>query len=571
MNWKLKKIFTNVRVIIALLFLLFAIIAINPTFSSDGVAIRTVELNSSASIAGIRSSDPGTAPRSREILFSINDKPINNVQEYLQAEKSLTINQTVTLRTNKATYVVKAKPLVEVIILNETEKKVVQEVVQKNLSNGTIINETISKTIIVPKTKEIVKGTAGLGLKVYEAPQSNVRKGLDLQGGTRVLLQPETPLNKDEMEILIANLKERLNVFGLSDVVVRDAGDLSGNQFVLVEIAGANEEEVKELLARQGKFEAKIGNATVFLGGKKDITYVCRTAECSGIDPRQGCGASGNAWVCRFRFSISLSPEAAQQQADLTEQLDIINENNNQYLSKPLLLYLDDKQVDQLNIGSELKGRAVTDIQISGSGAGATQQEAISDSLKNMKRLQTILITGSLPVKLHIVKTDIISPVLGEEFLKNAFFIGFLALVGVCAVITVRYRKWQIVLPMALTLILELVIIVGVAALIGWNLDLAAIAGIIVSIGTGVDDQIVIADESLRKEAQTYDWKRRMRNAFFIIFAAFATNFVAMVPLLFAGAGLLKGFALTNLIGISLGVFITRPAYAKVAEILLTD
>jgi preprotein translocase subunit SecD len=41
------------------------------------------------------------------------------------------------------------------------------------------------------------------------------------------------------------------------------------------------------------------------------------------------------------------------------------------------------------------------------------------------------------------------------------------------------------------------------------------------------------------------------------------------VPLLFAGAGLLKGFALTTILGISIGVFITRPAYAAAVEILL--
>ena len=157
MNWKLKKIFTNVRVIIALLFLLFAIIAINPAINSDGVAIRTVELNSSSSIAGIRSPEAGTAPRSRELIFSLNDKPVHNLEDFYHAETSLKVNQTVTIRTNKGTYVAKTKPLVQIIVLNETEKKVIQEIVQKNLSNGSIVNETVSRTIIVPKTKEVPK------------------------------------------------------------------------------------------------------------------------------------------------------------------------------------------------------------------------------------------------------------------------------------------------------------------------------------------------------------------------------------------------------------------------------
>jgi preprotein translocase subunit SecD len=53
--------------------------------------------------------------------------------------------------------------------------------------------------------------------------------------------------------------------------------------------------------------------------------------------------------------------------------------------------------------------------------------------------------------------------------------------------------------------------------------------------------------------------------------AAYFTTFVAMLPLMKAGAGLLKGFAITTIIGISVGVFITRPAFAAVVEILLKE
>ena len=57
-----------------------------------------------------------------------------------------------------------------------------------------------------------------------------------------------------------------------------------------------------------------------------------------------------------------------------------------------------------------------------------------------------------------------------------------------------------------------------------------------------------------------------MKNAFFIIFAAYFAGVASMIPLMFAVAGLLKGFALTSIIGITIGVFITRPAFAAVAE-----
>ena len=367
-------------------------------------------------------------------------------------------------------------------------------------------------------------------------------------------------------------MQERLNVYGLSDLIIRESNDLTGNQYILVEIAGATEEDIRNLLEKEGKFEAKIANQTVFIGGK-DIVFVCRSANCAGLDPNYGCSASGGQNICRFRFSISITPEAAKKQANATSSLEVIGDKttSSEYLSEPLELYLDDVKVDELSIGAELKGSTTTDIQISGSGVGLSEQEAVLNTFSNMKRLQTVLITGSLPVKLNIVKIDNISPLLGKEFLSNALLLGALALVSIVAVIFARYRKLTIAIPMIFISVSEVVLLLAIAALIGWNMDLAAVAGIIIAIGTGVNDQIVITDETLRGKRVAYDWKQRIKNAFFIIMAAYFTIVVAMIPLLFAGAGLLKGFAITTIIGASIGVFITRPVFVRVIEILLKE
>ena len=573
---KLKKTFTNVRVIVLLIVIILSIVAISPNFLSHGAAIRSVKPNSAASLAGIENPKPTTAPMKREKILSINNRPVNTVADYYESLNTLKPNITIQLKTNKGIYKLAVKEKTKTTELNETITKTINETVQANETiNGTItlVNKTITKTIQLPKTETIGLGIAeDIGLEVYEAPTTNIRKGLDLQGGVRILLKPEKKLSEKDMEFLLASMKERLNIYGLTDLVVREAGDLSGNQFILVEIAGGNDKDV-EALKQQGKFEAKIENDVVFTGGN-DIKYVCRSADCAGIDPSRGCGQSNDRWFCDFRFSITLSPEAANRQAELTKALDVVtSENKQQYLSKKLGLYLDDIKVDELSIGADLKGRAVTDIQISGSGTGISREEAAFDALNNMKKLQTILITGSLPVKLEIIKTDSISPLLGEEFVKNALFIGLLAFVVVAVIIFIRYRKFEISIPILCTMIAELLILLGIAALIGWNLDLAAIAGIIVVIGTGVNDQVVISDEILRgeKSAMFSGLKERIKRAFFIIMAAYSTNVVSMLPLLFAGAGLLKGFAITTIIGVSAGVFITRPAYASVIEVLLKE
>ncbi|MEK6962820.1 MAG: hypothetical protein AABX70_00225 [Nanoarchaeota archaeon] len=528
---KLRKMFTNLRILILVIFLILGLFAVYPNPWNEGLAIRNVEKNSSASLAGIENPAPTSTPMSRERILAVNNNPVTDVNSFYSMLSVVPSNATVTLKTNKNIYRLVARPVI----------------------NGTVQD---------------------FGLSVYPAPQTNIRKGLDLQGGTRVILQPEGEVTKEDLDLVMDNIKERLNVYGLSDIVVRAITDLAGKSYILVEIAGANQQEVRDLLSKQGKFEAKVGNTTVFKGGG-DVTYVCRSADCSGLDPQAGCQQQEGGWYCSFRFSISLTPKAAQHQADATRLLTVVSSPSGNYLSEKLNLFLDDEEVDALNIGAELKGSPMTEIQISGSGSGVSHQEAIQNTLDSMKRLQTILITGSLPVKLNIVKMDSISPVLGEEFLKNAILVCLLSVLTVSIILFIRYRRFSVSIPIIITMLSEVFLTLALAALIGWNIDLASIAGIIVAIGTGVDDQIVIADETLYKKKlegeEEGSWKDKLKSAFFIIFAAYFTLTAAMIPLLFAGAGLLKGFAITTILAVTIGVLITRPAYAAFIEILTKE
>ena len=133
----------------------------------------------------------------------------------------------------------------------------------------------------------------------------------------------------------------------------------------------------------------------------------------------------------------------------------------------------------------------------------------------------------------------------------------------------VKYRKVKITLAVILTMFSEAFITLGIAALIKWNLDVSSIAGIIAGMGTGVNDQIVIIDETNRDSDASL--KERIKSAFFIIIGAFFTIFAAMLPLFWAGAGMLKGFALTTLIGVTIGILITRPAFAEILRHIKED
>jgi preprotein translocase subunit SecD len=333
---------------------------------------------------------------------------------------------------------------------------------------------------------------------------------------------------------------------------------------MLIEIAGATPTDLENLISQQGKFEAKIGNETVFIGGEKDITSVARSGQESGI---YSCSQISDGYLCQFRFAVYLSQAAAERQATITNNLSINSTSSQGSLSKPLDLYVDGNLLDSLQISSDLKGRVTTQVSIQGSGTGETQSDAIKSAQDNMNKLQTILITGSLPFKLEIVKIDTISPTLGGTFTKYILIAGVLALLSVAFIIFIKYRKLKLVFPPLLICTSEIIITLGVAAVMGQDLDLPGIAGVLAAIGTGIDDQIVVLDEAEHKE-ESLNLKQKIKRAFTIIMAAFFTSAVSLLPLLWAGAGLLKGFAIMSLIGISIGVLITRRAFADIVRII---
>ncbi|MBT3985816.1 hypothetical protein HOE91_05980 [archaeon] len=575
----MKNIFTW-RVWILLLFIVLAIIAINPTPNAEGIEVKSVPSGSAISEQGLSQG---------EILLTINENEINTIEDYNDAIAELQYDsQEIEIKTTEET--------LTYTITNDIQFSIDENLTLYNsdlLEDATLLEvngqeiDTYEEydsvlDILIPKQKLIIRTDEGEyaylsrevpELTIGEAAKSNLLLGLDLQGGTRVLLQPisEDEITDADINDLISVLENRLNVYGLSDIKIRTAEDWAGNQFVLIELAGTTEGEVQDLISQQGFFEARIGEETVFIGGKEDIPYVCRDdGSCSGI---RSCDPVGDQTYCQFEFQITLSQEAAEKQAAATEALEVVfDESGSGYLSENLDLYLDGELVDSLRISESLQGKATTAIAISGPGYGLNKADAVEDASANMDQLQTILITGSLPFDIEIAKMDSISPIMGESFVKNTIWVGLIAILAVAFVIFIRYRAWKVVFPMIFTGISELILILGFAAAVGWNLDMAAIAGIIAAIGTGVDDQIVIVDEVMKGVKERFsNWKKRLKTAFFIIFAAYATTVAAMIPLWNAGAGLIRGFALTTIVGVTIGVLITRPAFANIVEKLYEE
>jgi preprotein translocase subunit SecD len=508
------KITFRIWVLIAVVLLsLISIFGVPPQGMEKGLLVTSVDQNSTVFRDGLKEG---------MTIQSINGQPVASMQDYAAA-----ISEITNLEENQTGK----------LIIQTKETEII------NLYDKTIIDDISLETI----------------------PLTRIKTGLDLRGGARAFIKADVPLNDAQLDDLIAVSEQRLNVYGLSDVKFFKVSTSSGDNLMGIEIAGSSPDDLEELIAKQGHFEAKIGNDTVFVGGDKDITHVGRSGQDAMVTE---CFAVQGGEACNFRFTIFLSEEAAQRHADITDELSI----NGSYLSKKLDFFIDEKLTQSLNIGSSLKGSVTTQISISGSGEGATRNEAIESAKAEMKQLQTILITGSLPFKLEIVKIDQISPNLGNQFTRQIMLAGLFAIIAVSIVVFVRYRKIKASLALVTVSLSEVLIILGAASLIGWNLDLPSIAGIIAAIGTGIDSQLIILDEAQDKNESI---KARIKKALFIIVTAFTTTFVAMIPLTgflgfmgigAASAGLLKGFAVTTLIGITTGVLVSRPAFADIAR-----
>ena len=572
------KKYLTLRVWILLFALAFALIAISPNPWASGIVVDSVNTNSDVAENGLSQGDLLSSINGIDIVSIEDVEEILAALEYPEQEVILetseeTLSYTI---TNDIGFELDENLTIEFSTEGLTEGSTLVSVNGVDFEDVESFEEFYES--LVPYITISIQTDNGLvayvtrevpDFAVAEQAKNNLKFGLDFTGGTRVLLEPvseEGEITDEDITNLIDVLSNRLNVYGLSDVVIRSAADWEGNKFVLVEIAGVTEQEVKDLISQQGVFEGKVGEITVFEGGDQDIEYVCRNdGTCAGV---RTCDGVEGAYSCQFQFTITLSQEAADRFAAATDPLEIIFDENGggEYLSETIDFYLDGEQVDSLNIAADLKGSATTTIAISGPGVGVDQNAAIEDALANMNTLQTILITGSLPFDLEIAKIDTVSPILGESFLANVLLVGLLAILSVAVVLFIRYKVIKVVFPVMFAMLSELILILGFASAVGWNLDMAAIAGILAAVGTGVDDQIVILDETIKGDSQEGSWKDKLKRAFFIIMIAYATTVAAMIPLWNAGAGLIRGFALTTIVGVTMGVFLTRPAFAAIVE-----
>ncbi|MFB6078983.1 MAG: preprotein translocase subunit SecD [Halarchaeum sp.] len=197
-----------------------------------------------------------------------------------------------------------------------------------------------------------------------------------------------------------------------------------------------------------------------------------------------------------------------------------------------------------------------------------------TSSMSEARQVAVDLRAGALPASLDLQKDDVyhIDASLAQRFKPLSFITGLIATLVVSLVVYLRYGRVRVAAPMVVTALSEVIILLGFSSLVGLSLNLSHIAGFIAVIGTGVDDLVIIADEVTRREVSSQRvFQSRFRKAFWVIGGAAATTIIAMSPLAFLSLGDLRGFAIVTILGVLVGVLLTRPAYGDILRYLITD
>jgi len=205
---------------------------------------------------------------------------------------------------------------------------------------------------------------------------------------------------------------------------------------------------------------------------------------------------------------------------------------------------------------------------VTGSVNATDQREITRQATERVKSIESILKGGALPVQISLGSRTTLPAALGSEFLRLSLIAIASSLVLISLVIGVRYRNVRATLPIVLISMAELVVLLSILG--SFTIDLAAMAGIIAAIGVGVDAQIVITDEVLKKEEREHHtMHEKVELAFGIIKTNAIVAIFSMVPLLFSGLVEIIGFAMSTMLGALLGYLLTRPAYAAILEKVL--
>lgn len=356
------------------------------------------------------------------------------------------------------------------------------------------------------------------------------RLGLDLVGGTHLVYQIDlSQVPASDQSSVVAGLRDviekRVNLFGVSSPQVYIAQ--SGNSAQLdVDLAGIK--NVTDAINQIGQ--------TPLL----DFAEVQQNGSSTQFVPTNLTGQ----YVTGAQLTFDQTTGAPQVQITFNSQgSDIFSRMTAANIGKPLAIFLDGNLIEEPTVQQ----------QITGGTALITGNFTVNSAKTLVERFNA----GALPAPIKLVNQQTVSATLGNNSLKEVIFAGLLGTLLVILFMLFYYRLFGFFAACALIIYVALTL--GIFKLLGITMDLAGIAGFVLTIGMAVDANILtferIKEEQKRGLPRISAVEEGFRRAWPSIRDSNTSTIITAIILYYFTSSFVQGFALTLLIGVLVSLF----------------
>ena len=345
---------------------------------------------------------------------------------------------------------------------------------------------------------------------------NSIRQGLDLQGGTHVVLEAEdteiAKVNDDAMQRVVTIMEKRINELGLTEPIVQR----EGTRRVIIELPGIKDpDSAIQTIGKTAMLEFKDEEGNTVLTG-------------TDLKDAQAAIDQSNRNVVNLEFS----DEGAKKFGDLTMK----------NVGRKIAILLD--------------GEVLTDPVVNEPILGGRAEISGQRTLDEANQLAILLRSGALPVKVNIIETRTVGPSLGQDSKDKSEFAFVIGIGAVLAFMLAFYRLSGLIAD--ISLMAYTVILLAVLKGLDATLTLPGVAGIILSIGMAVDANVLIF-EHFKEEFHLGKTLRLsmdagFERAFTTIFDSNTTTIIAAAVLFLFGTGTIRGFAITLGLGVILSM-----------------
>ena len=383
-----------------------------------------------------------------------------------------------------------------------------------------------------------------------------IKPGLDLRGGTQFLLELAGSTGQGTLDQAVEVIRKRVDSVGVAEPVIQPVGQ----NRIIVQIPGVSEADkasYRRQLERVAKLEFTLVHerSDELVGDGKTKPQIPIDSQLLMLRDRQPNGTvkefpivvkrrteiSGKSVANAFRsvdqlgravVIIEFNPEGRKKFGNLTEQ----------NIGRRLAVILDGEVYSAPVIRSAIYGSC----EISGGNMSSVEAEELASVLKN-----------PLENPVSIIDERGVDPSLGASSVQSGFRAGWVSLVAVGLFVLLYYRWLGLVSVFGLAL--NILILLGLLAQFGFTLTLPGLAGLILTIGIGVDANVLVF-ERIREELVHHRTALEavgsgFQRAFSSILDANVTTVIAAAILFWQGSGPVQGFATVLCLGIFSSMF----------------